>query len=442
MKITHLPFHSRMFCLLILGQALSAGLAPGQVLVSPTGLPDGKSGSSGEGGRTTMDSINEGLNSNEGGTIIGITKDTLDHGLNTAAGGHHQAAWQGSKMGASSQTIGDHLGSKGDLKNASGKLGTGAVLIDHVGYTSTAAGEVAGGRWGQAVITVIDGVGKWASTGVGATIGGALGSAGGPAGTIVGGAAGGYTGSTFWDKTGGKLTTVIKDNLSKQEDKKTYGEMFGPKIPAGKTPEQIHQEYKEFMDKRNKQKQQGDNPEANKAGDPVKVGKAKTGLGGTGRDVDIVFAPPKVPKKIKPKDTTRKDKPKPEKNTDKKEPDVKTDMYDGTYSGKAGENPLTVKIQGGKVSFTIGKDTGTGSVSADGTVSAVWKGIINTMQVSYGDKSETIDIKAVANLSGKVRGDNASGSLSITVVAPGAPPEVDTCSWSCARGKRMVNKTQ
>lgn len=253
MKIASFPLQFNILCVFILIHTLAVGTASAQVLVSPAAPPGGKSGT---GGSSAMDSINEGLNSNEGGTVISVTKDTLDHGLNTAASGHHQAAWQGNKGGASSKTIGDHLGNKGNLKNASGTLGKGATVIDHAGYTSTAAGEVAGGRWGQAVITVIDGVGKAATSFVGGTIGGALGSAGGPAGTIAGGAAGAYAGSSLWDATGAKLTKTIKDNLGKQEDKKSFGEMAGPKIPAGKTPEQIHQDWlnhKANLDKKNQE---------------------------------------------------------------------------------------------------------------------------------------------------------------------------------------------
>ena len=43
-------------------------------------------------------------------------------------------------------------------------------MIDHAGYLSTAAGEVAGGRYAQAVITSIDGVGKVATSFVGAAL--------------------------------------------------------------------------------------------------------------------------------------------------------------------------------------------------------------------------------------------------------------------------------
>ena len=260
MKTPPLSFPSNPSCVLLLCMALVAGSAAGQSMLSPAEPPQDASDSSGDG--VTAQAVSDALTSNEGGTALGLTKEAADHSLNTAASGHQQAAWRGSKGGASSQTIGDHLGNKSALKNASGILGKGAAVIDHAGYISTAAGEIAGGRYGQAVITSIDGLGKVATSFVGATLGGALGTfAGGPAGTIAGGAAGGYAGSKIWDATGAKLTKVIKDNLSDQEDKNSFNEMAGANIPAGKTPEQIHMDSLIYKANLKNQNQQGDKPD-------------------------------------------------------------------------------------------------------------------------------------------------------------------------------------
>ena len=206
-------------------------------------------GAAGGSGGSAVDKLNEQLNSNEGGTVISVTKDGVGAGLEGAAMGHHQAAWQGSKGGASSQTIGNHLEIRDGLKNAGKILDVGGKLIDHAGWSSTAAGEVAGGQYGQAVITTIDGLGKWGAQAVGGILGGA---AGGAAGTAVGGpagtAAGAYVGSTggsyaagaIWDATAGKLTSAIKDKLTDQQTKNQITSQWGPKIPAGSTPESIH----------------------------------------------------------------------------------------------------------------------------------------------------------------------------------------------------------
>ncbi|MDD5523366.1 MAG: hypothetical protein PHI84_21305 [Kiritimatiellae bacterium] len=272
MKIIPLLFLLRMLCILILGQVLLAGHAFGQVLVSKDSS-NNKPGFSSRVDRV-LDAVNPAVTSNEGMTIIQITRTTVDHGLKQAALGHHVAAVQGVKGGASSETIGKHLENKANLNNASKILGVGGTLITHAGWTSTGAGEIAGGRWGQAIFTAINGIGKAATTLIGTAVGGTLGSAGGPAGTIAGGAAGGYAGRNLWDATGGRLISVIKDNLGKQEDKNSFASMAGAKIPAGKTPEQIHKEWLEFKANRDKQKEL-----ANKSGKGDLKGNEATSTG-------------------------------------------------------------------------------------------------------------------------------------------------------------------
>ncbi|MEI8243919.1 MAG: hypothetical protein WCI17_11670 [bacterium] len=239
-----LPLRAGLLGFLTGSESSAAAAAPG-------------SAAGGSGG-SAVDKLNEHLNSNEGGTVISVTKDGVGAGLEGAAMGHHQAAWQGSKGGASSQTIGNHLEVRDGLKNAGKILDVGGKLIDHAGWSSTAAGEVAGGQYGQAVITTIDGLGKWGAQLVGGVLGGA---AGGAAGTAVGGpagtAAGAYVGSTggsyaagaIWDATLGKLTGAIKEKITDKQTMNQITSQWGPKIPAGSTPESIHAAWLEWKAK-------------------------------------------------------------------------------------------------------------------------------------------------------------------------------------------------
>ncbi|MDD5286439.1 MAG: hypothetical protein PHD54_11320 [Desulfuromonadaceae bacterium] len=200
--------------------------------------------------------INDGLNSNEGGTMISLTNQITSDLLDKSATGLHGAAWKGKKMGASSQSIGGLLEKSGGLKSASNILSTGGVLIDHAGYTSTAAGEIAGGNYTQGFITLADGLGKSVASGIGSAIGAGigavtgagLGTVAGPAGTAYGGAAGGYAGGAAggyavgvaWDNSVAKLTSAIKSGLEKQDDKRQFREMSGP-LMQGMTSEEIHE---------------------------------------------------------------------------------------------------------------------------------------------------------------------------------------------------------
>jgi formylglycine-generating enzyme required for sulfatase activity len=200
--------------------------------------------------------INDGLNSNEGGTMISLTKEVTDHALSNAAIASHGAAWQTNKMGGSSATVGGLLGGRDSLKSASNALGIGSTLIDHAGYTSTAAGEIAGGYYAQGFITIADGLGKSVVSGIASVTGASFGTLAGPAGTIAGGAVGGYAGSQAWDQSVGKLTSAIKTGLGRQDDKRQFREMSGPKM-LGMTSEEIHEAWlkykKELADKKNQE---------------------------------------------------------------------------------------------------------------------------------------------------------------------------------------------
>ena len=199
--------------------------------------------------------MNDGLNSNPGGTMVSLTNQITGDALNKSAIGLHDAAWKANKMGASSSTIGGLLERRDSLKNASSKLSTGGVLIDHAGYASTAAGEIAGGHYAQGFITIADGLGKSVVSGLAAATGASFGSLAGPAGTVVGGAAGGYAGSEAWDKSLGRLTSAIKTGLGQQDDKRVFREQSGPKM-LGRTSEKIHEDwlnYKRELDDKKKQ---------------------------------------------------------------------------------------------------------------------------------------------------------------------------------------------
>jgi len=203
-------------------------------------------------GSKVVADINEGLNSNEGGTMISIVKDTTDTALGNSAIAQNSAAWRSNKMGASSSTVGGHLEIRDGLKGASDILNKGGVLIDHAGYASTAAGEIAEGNYTQGFITIADGLGKSVVTGIASATGASFGSLLGPAGTVGGGAAAGYTAGWAWDKTFGRLNAAIKDGLGVQEDKARFRELAGPKM-LGMTPEKIHENwlaYKKQLDEK------------------------------------------------------------------------------------------------------------------------------------------------------------------------------------------------
>lgn len=218
-----------------------------------------------------VEAINDAVNSNEGGTMVSLTNQIAGDVLDRSATDLHGAAWKGNKMGASSTATGSLLERRDSLKGASNILSTGGVLIDHAGYASTAAGEIAGGSYAQGFITIADGLGKSVVSGIGSAIGATvgavtgsgLGSVVGPAGTIYGGAAGGYAGgaaggyaaSQVWDNSVAKLASAIKTGLDKQDDKRQFREQSGP-LMLGMTSEEIHEKwikYKKELDDKKKQ---------------------------------------------------------------------------------------------------------------------------------------------------------------------------------------------
>ncbi|HOW97014.1 MAG TPA: hypothetical protein P5567_07910 [Kiritimatiellia bacterium] len=87
---------------------------------------------------------------------------------------------------------------------------------------STMAGELYEGKWGQACLTAIDGVGKFFSTAAGTVLGGSVGSSGGPVGTVAGGTTGGFIGKKLWEYTGGQIVSILKNDLYNQQAKTRY----------------------------------------------------------------------------------------------------------------------------------------------------------------------------------------------------------------------------
>jgi hypothetical protein len=180
------------------------------------------------------------VTSNVGKSMIYVTKQVIGSALNDAAVQSFGAAWQANKMGGSSATIGGLLEQSANLKDASNILNTGNTVIGYAGFTSTAAGEIAGGSYMQGFITIANGLGKSVASGIASAAGASFGTLAGPAGTITGGAVGGFTGRQAWDETFGKLTSAIKTELGKQEDKRQFREMSGP-LMRGMTSEEIHE---------------------------------------------------------------------------------------------------------------------------------------------------------------------------------------------------------
>lgn len=89
-----------------------------------------------------MPLINEGLNTNAGRSMISLTKEVSDHALGKSAIKSVGDAWKANKSGESSSTVGGLLEKSANLKDTSNLLNKGGVLIDHAGYTSTAASEI------------------------------------------------------------------------------------------------------------------------------------------------------------------------------------------------------------------------------------------------------------------------------------------------------------
>ena len=142
----------------------AAGVCYAVLAISCLTTPAAAQTADGPAGGNAVAVINDRLNSNEGGTMVSLTNQITGDALNKSAIGLHDAAWKANKMGASSSTIGGLLERRDNLKNASSKLSIGGVFIDHVGYGSTAAGEIVGGRYMQGFMTIADGAIPPAST--------------------------------------------------------------------------------------------------------------------------------------------------------------------------------------------------------------------------------------------------------------------------------------
>lgn len=107
--------------------------------------------------------------------------------------------------------------------------------------------------------------------------------------------------------------------------------------------------------------------------------------------------------------------------------------FDGVYRGSTDGTPITLHISGNIISVTLEKITLSGSVDADGNLSASWSGVTESIEVSNEDTSGTIDIQSQLTLTGKVNGDSASGSLSIHSTGPGGYDESRSANWLCSR---------
>lgn len=95
---------------------------------------------------------------------------------------------------------------------------------------------------------------------------------------------------------------------------------------------------------------------------------------------------------------------------------------------------MTLHISGSIISVKLDKVTLSGSVDANGSLSASWSGITESYEVSSGEgQSGTINIQTRLTLTGKVNGDSASGSLGIHSTGPGGLDESRSASWSCSR---------
>jgi hypothetical protein len=108
--------------------------------------------------------------------------------------------------------------------------------------------------------------------------------------------------------------------------------------------------------------------------------------------------------------------------------------FDGVYRGSAEGTPMTLHISGSIISVTLEKVTLSGSVDANGSLSAGWSGVTESIEVSGGEgQSGTINIQTQITLTGRVSGDSASGGLGIHSTGPGGFDESKSASWSCSR---------
>ena len=94
---------------------------------------------------------------------------------------------------------------------------------------------------------------------------------------------------------------------------------------------------------------------------------------------------------------------------------------------------MTLHISGGAVSAKLGEVTLSGSVDADGNLSATWSGVTGSFDVSYGETSGTIEVQTQLTLTGRVKGDSASGSLGVHNTTPGDYDESNSFNWQCSR---------
>jgi hypothetical protein len=199
------------------------------------------------------------MDSNEGGTAVGTTlglaKAALEHGA-------MKENWKTWVNFEGTSATGEKLLPPGGVMGSAAKiLDKAGPVIDHAGWMSTTAGEVAEGHFTQGLLTAMNGIAKSAATGIASTIGASVGSLGGPAGTVAGGAAAGYAASTAWDATIGDDFEKMKKDLGRKEDAAQIRGLASDKMDLGSDPDktlaETHAKYLAFIQAR-KDKEKAD----------------------------------------------------------------------------------------------------------------------------------------------------------------------------------------
>lgn len=206
---------------------------------------------------------NNPLDSNEGGSVVGVTLSGTQAGLVKGAANAQAGAWKTFKGGGSSASIGQQLAIRDTLKGGVAIIEKAGPAIDHVPWMSTAAGEVSTGHYTQGLFTAMNGIAKAAATGIATTVGATFGSAGGPVGAVAGGTSAGYATAWGYDATAGKLFEAIKNNLGAREDAAQIKGLASDKMGLGYDPDktlaETHAKYQEFVQARkDKEKAEAD----------------------------------------------------------------------------------------------------------------------------------------------------------------------------------------
>ena len=203
MKNLHIPPRFRPLRLCFVALAL--------VVVTPTAIHAGDT--------ITVENANKAANSDVGSTILGIGKDALQK----KTGENITRADNAARWGKLDPTTTEKSLEAADellktAKKVDKVMKVTGVLIDNAGGLSTAAGELAEGRYKRGFLTIIDTIGKSVCSTAGGTALGTAGTTLGPAGTAAGAAAGGYWGGKLWDNSVGAVINQMKNTGDKEED--------------------------------------------------------------------------------------------------------------------------------------------------------------------------------------------------------------------------------